>query len=91
MSTNTTDATMPSGSALLDEIEAQRKRVLGIRQRQEAEMAEEMDRFAALLAATRNDEDPEVHPTAAARRIGVNRNYVFQLVRDYEREHGRKG
>lgn len=71
---------------LIAEIVEQRRRVLDLRARQEREMEAETRRLAELVDETRANPDPHVNPTAAAKAMGVTKNYAHQLIRSLHDE-----
>jgi hypothetical protein len=66
---------------LLVEIVEQRQRVEDLRDRYDGRVRAETRRLAELIAATRDAEDAGVHPTAAARAMGVTKGYAFELMK----------
>lgn len=77
MATETTD--------VLDAIEEHRRRMLQIREEQDEIMRRETRRLAELLRDARDDPDPKVNPSSAAKRMGVNKNYTHTLIHRLER------
>lgn len=69
----------------LARVVAARTRVLEIRERHEAEMQAATRELAEAIRDARDDPDPAVNPSSAARAIGVNKNYAHQLIRALER------
>lgn len=71
---------------LIAEIVEQRQRVLDLRERHERQMEAETRRLAELVDETRDHPDPHVNPTAAAKAMGVTKNYAHQLIRSLRDE-----
>lgn len=76
--TKTTE--VPSGESLMSAIVEQRSEILAMRERHEQELSEANHRLAVLVAATRDDPDPDVNPTAAARVMGLHKQRAFQMI-----------
>lgn len=77
--------TTDSQPEALDRVVAARQHVVELRERQEREMRQATRRLAEAIRDARDDPDPRVNPSSAARAIGVNKNYAHQLIRALER------
>lgn len=75
MSADTTEVDEPT---VLVEIREQHEKIRHIR---DVILPGETRRLAEMIAATREDPDPRVHPTAASRAMGTAKDYAHQLVR----------
>ena len=75
-----TKGKIPEGPALIDAIVAERESIVEMRERHERELTEANHRLAVLVAATREDPDPDVNPTAAARAMGLHKQRAFQMI-----------
>lgn len=75
-----TKTKIPEGQALLDAIVAKREEVLALREQVDAANHD----LAVLVAATKDDGDPNVNPTAAARAMGLHKQRAFQMIDSLE-------
>lgn len=73
---STTRTKVPEGQALLDAIVAKREELLALRK----QVDEATHDLAVLVAATKDDPDPSVNPTAAARAMGLHKQRAFQMI-----------
>lgn len=69
---------------LLDRIAAKRERLLKMDDRHRAARAREVRELAVLIAATRDDPDPGVNPTAASKVMGTAKGWAHRLVKQLE-------
>jgi len=81
---STTREKRPTGQALLDAIQAKHAEVVEIRERHREEIEKANLDLAVLVAATREDESPDVTPTSAARVMGLHKQRAFQMIRALE-------
>lgn len=68
----------------LDRVVTARRRVLTLRERHEREMNAATRELAEALRDARDDPDPTINPSSAARAAGFNKNFAFQLIRQLE-------
>lgn len=69
----------------LDRVVSARRRVLELRERHEAEMQAATRELAEAIRDARDDPDPSINPSSAARAANFNKNYAHQLIRALER------
>lgn len=75
-----TKTKIPEGQDLLAAIVTKREEVLALREQVDAANHD----LAVLVAATKDDADPNVNPTAAARAMGLHKQRAFQMIESLE-------
>lgn len=77
-------ATETDVAPLLDRIAASRRELLAMDDRHRRERARRVYDLAVLIAATRDDPDPSVNPTAASKVMGTAKGWAHRLVKQLE-------
>lgn len=79
----TTDTPAPPHPKL-QAIAAQQEHLQGLRARHAREQAVEQRKLAVLIQSTKDDPDPAVNPSAAARAMGTAKGWAHALVKRLE-------